>query len=70
MMTNEVLTDLWVVMLEHITPKLRDDAATDFVNTLLDHNIKESDLLELQGVDDYLDNAIDYAVDSDESEIL
>lgn len=65
MMSNEVFSDIWVVLLEHIPAKRREDAAGDFVNTLLDHGIKETDLLDLKGSDELLDDAIDYAIDED-----
>lgn len=65
MMSNEVFSDIWVVLLEHIPAKRREDAASDFVNTLLDHGIKETDLLDLKGSDELLDDAIDYAIDED-----
>jgi hypothetical protein len=37
------------------------------VNTLLDYGIKDSVLESLMGIDPYLDDAIDYAVDGDTS---
>lgn len=65
MMSNDVFSDLWVVLLEHIPAKRREDAAGDFVNTLLDHGIKETDLLDLKGADEFLDDAINYAIDEE-----
>jgi hypothetical protein len=52
----------------HIPEKQRADVAADFVNTLLDHGIKDSVLESLQGVDPYLDDAIEYAIDGEEIE--
>jgi hypothetical protein len=40
--------------------------AADFVNTLLDYGIKESVLQSLLGVDGYLDDAINYAIDGED----
>jgi hypothetical protein len=62
-MKEDLLADLWSVVVEHIPEKKRADVATDFVNTLMDYGIKEATLDALLGVDTYLDNAIDYVVD-------
>jgi hypothetical protein len=56
------------VIIEHIPEKHRQDVASDFVNTLLDHGIKESVLEELIGVDPHLDEAIEYSIDGEEIE--
>jgi hypothetical protein len=42
--------------------------AADFVNTLIDYGIKESILESLQGIDPYLDDAIDYVIDGEDIE--
>jgi len=60
--------DIWTLVVEHIPEKHRKDVAADFVNTLLDYGIKESTLQSLQGIDGYLDGAIDYAIDDEEIE--
>jgi hypothetical protein len=62
-MKEDLLADLWSVVVEHIPEKKRADVAADFVNTLMDYGIKEATLDALLGVDTYLDNAIDYVVD-------
>jgi len=62
-MKEDLIADLWSVVVEHIPEKKRADVATDFVNTLMDYGIKESTLDGLLGVDTYLDNAIDYVID-------
>lgn len=64
-MNDELIADLWNVTSEHIAEKKKDDVASDFVNVLLDYGIKESSLKALKGIDAYLDNAIDYAIDDD-----
>jgi hypothetical protein len=56
------------MIVEHIPEKQRADVAADFVNTLLDYGIKDSVLESLQGVDGYLDDAIQYAIDGEEIE--
>ena len=65
-MKEDLIADLWSVVVEHIPEKQRKDVAADFVNTLLDYGIKESVLESLMGVDPYLDQAIEYAVDGEE----
>ena len=65
-MNEDVIADLWNVSIEHILESKRADVATDFVNTLLDHGIKESTLEALKGVDSYLDEAIEYAIDDED----
>lgn len=67
-MKEDLIADLWSVVVEHIPEKQRANVATDFVNTLLDYGIKESTLDHLLGVDPYLDNAIEYAIDGEEIE--
>jgi hypothetical protein len=65
-MKEDLIADLWTVIIEHIPEKHRKDVAADFVNTLLDYGIKDSVLESLQGVDPYLDTAIEYAIDGEE----
>jgi hypothetical protein len=67
-MKDDLIADIWTLVIEHIPEKHRKDLAADFVNTLLDYGIKESTLQSLLGVDPYLDTAIQYAVDGEEIE--
>ena len=67
-MKEDLIADIWNVVIGHIPEKQRADVAADFVNALLDHGIKDSVLESLQGVDPYLDDAIDYAIDGEEIE--
>jgi hypothetical protein len=67
-MKEDLIADIWTLVIEHIPEKHRKDLAADFVNTLLDYGIKESILKDLTGVDSYLDDAIDYAIDGEEIE--
>ena len=57
-MKEDLIADIWTLVIEHIPEKHRKDLAADFVNTLLDYGIKESILQGLIGVDGYLDDAI------------
>jgi hypothetical protein len=65
-MKDDLIADIWTLVIEHIPEKHRKDLAADFVNTLLDYGIKESTLQSLLGVDAYLDTAIEYAIDGEE----
>lgn len=67
-MKEDLIADLWNVVIGHIPEKQRADVAADFVNTLMDYGIKDSVLESLQGVDPYLDDAIEYAIDGEEIE--
>ena len=67
-MKEDLIADLWNVVVEHIPEKYRPDVASDFINTLLDYGIKDSVLESLQGIDPYLDDAIEYAIDGEEIE--
>ena len=65
-MKEDLIADIWTLVIEHIPEKHRKDLAADFVNTLLDYGIKESILKDLTGVDRYLDDAINYAIDGED----
>lgn len=65
-MKEELYADLWTAVIEHIPEKSREDAASDFVNILVDHGVKDSILDGLLGVDHYLDTAIEYVLDGEE----
>jgi len=65
-MKDDLIADIWTLVIEHIPEKHRKDLAADFVNTLLDYGIKESTLTSLLGVDPYLDTAVEYATDGEE----
>ena len=65
-MKEDLIADMWTLVIEHIPEKHRKDLAADFVNTLLDYGIKESVLQSLLGVDGYLDDAINYAIDGED----
>ena len=67
-MKEDLIADIWTLVIEHIPEKNRKDVAADFVNTLLDYGIKESVMESLMGVDPYLDGAIEYAIDVEEYE--
>lgn len=65
-MKEDVIADIWTLIIEHIPEKYRRSLATDVVNVLLDNGIKESELKGLKGVDSDLDDAIDIVIDVDD----
>jgi len=67
-MKEDLIADLWNVMVEHVPEKQREDVAYDFVNVLMDYGVKESTIEALQGIDPYLDKAVDYVIDGEEIE--
>ena len=67
-MNEDLIADIWTTMIERLPEKIRADAATEYVNLLLDHGIKESALANLEGIDPYLDVALEYAIDGEDIE--
>lgn len=65
-MKEDLIADLWNVIIEHLPEKSKNIVASDFINTLLDYGIKDSTIESLLGVDPYLDQAIEYAIDGEE----
>jgi len=65
-MKEDLIPDLWSVIVDHIPDKQKKTVAEDFVSTLVDHGIKESVLDRLMGIDPYLDDAIEYATDGEQ----
>ena len=64
-MNQDLLADIWNVLGERLPEKDKQDAATEFVNTLLDYDIAESTLEGMLGIDTYLDTAIEYAIEDE-----
>jgi hypothetical protein len=65
-MKEDLIADLWNVVAEHLPEKTKKDVASDFINTLLDYGVKDTVIESLQGIDPYLDDAIEYAIDGEE----
>jgi hypothetical protein len=65
-MKEDLIADLWNVTSEHITEKQKKDVAFDFINVLLDYGIKETVLSNMLGIDPFLDEAIEYALDAED----
>lgn len=67
-MKEDLVADIWNTFIDHVPEKAKKDVAFDFVNVLLDNGVKETVLEGLLGVDPYLDDAIEYAIDGNEVE--
>lgn len=67
-MKEELFTDLWLLVIEHVPEKYRKDMAADFINTLVDHDIATSIFTGLKGIDSNLDDAITCIVESDDAD--
>jgi hypothetical protein len=65
-MTSDLIADIWTIMVEHIDEKKKQDVAANYINTLLDYGVSESVIQGLFGIDTYLDEAVEYVLDSDE----
>lgn len=67
-MKEELITDVWTVLVEYIPEKQRRNAAIDYINTLQDHGVRDNVLDGAIGVDSHLDFAIKDAIDYDDDE--
>ena len=62
-MEDTEIMDIWDLFLEHIPEKHRDVAASQYVEYLLNHDVELDTLETLIGNDEYLDNAIEEAIE-------
>ena len=62
-MEDTEIMDIWDLFLEHIPEKHRDVAASQYVEYLLNHDVELDTLDTLIGNDEYLDNAIEEAIE-------
>lgn len=61
-----MIADIWSVLSEKIAEKDKQEAAQEYVNTLLDYDIPESTLEGMMGIDTYLDTALEYVLDDEQ----
>lgn len=66
-MKEDLIADIWTLIIDHVPDKSRKTIAADFVNLLLDSGVKESVLLGAKGVDGHLDDAIEYVTGNDDN---
>ena len=61
-----MIADIWSVLSEKIAEKDKQEAAQEYVNTLLDYDIPETTLEGMMGIDTYLDAALEYVLDDEQ----
>jgi hypothetical protein len=66
-MEANMIADIWSVLSEKIAEKDKQEAAQEYVNTLLDYDIPETTLEGMMGIDTYLDAALEYVLDDDQT---
>lgn len=67
-MDEHVIVDLWNLFLEYIPERSRNSAANEYIEVLLENGVKEDTLLDLTGIDKYLNAAILYTIAEDEDD--
>jgi hypothetical protein len=70
-MNENHIGDIWMLFKEYVDKKVLDVLAERYVDLLADHGISDKVMAGASGVDDDLDNAIDFYLDetSDEEEL-
>ncbi len=70
-MNENHIGDIWMLFKEYIDKKVLDVLAERYVDLLADHGVSDKVMAGASGVDDDLDNAIDFYLDetSDEEEL-
>jgi len=64
-MTEEQIIDIWTILREYIDKKQLDLAAEKYVDVLADYGTSDETFHDLLGNDRYLDNAINYYLETD-----
>lgn len=67
-MNEDLIIEVWDVFKEYVPEKSRDLVANQYVEFLLGKDVEPSVLEGLRGYDDHLDEAIDLALGSSESD--
>jgi len=64
-MKEEQIIDIWTILREYIDKKQLDLAAEKYVDVLADYGTSDELFRDLLGNDRYLDNAINYYLETD-----
>jgi hypothetical protein len=68
-MLNETqIGDVWLLFADYIDKKQLELVAERYVDLLADHGVSDKVLQSATGVDDTLDNAIEYYLDEEDDE--
>lgn len=65
-MDEQLIIEIWDTFKEYIPQKNLDNAATHFVDFLVDHDVSSGTLESLQGMDGHLDDAIKNVLQDDD----
>jgi hypothetical protein len=70
-MNENQIGDIWMLFKEYVDKKFVDVLAERFVDLLADHGVSDKVMTLASGIDEDLDNAIDFYLDetSDEEEL-
>ena len=64
-MDEDQIADFWNLFKEYIDKKQIELAAESFIDLLADYGVEDSTLINTLGSDRFLDNAINYYLDTD-----
>ncbi len=67
-MNENQIGDIWLLFKEYIDKKNLDVLAERYIDLLADHGISDKVMAGASGVDEDLDNAIDFYLDQDSEE--
>lgn len=67
-MNENHIGDIWMLFKEYVDKKVLDVLAERYVDLLADHGISDKVMASASGVDEDLDNAIDFYLDQDSEE--
>jgi len=67
-MNENQIADIWMLFKEYVDKKNLESVAERYIDLLADHGVSDRVLESSTGVDDDLDNAIEYYLDQGEVE--
>ena len=67
-MNENQIGDIWMLFKEYVDKKVLDVLAERYVDLLADHGVSDKVMAGASGIDEDLDNAIDFYLDQDSEE--